>query len=394
MYKKIAFALCGCLWSAGLMAQPDDIAGVLREVEQNNPELKALSAQMESRQLELKSGNNLQDPQLGAYYLPFGEHVTGDYSEFQISQSFEFPTVYSARNRLTDARRVQLNLDYAAKRQEVLLAAQKICQELVYLHKRIALEQNRVEQAETVYEQVRELYDKEQVGAPEMNKAKVSWMQEQFKVRVLEGEKQNLLLLLRNLNGDNPLSFDQTDYFAGLEIEDKDSIWQGRLISDPVLREVVHRPVIAERQLRLIRNKSLPGFTAGYNYQGVAGANYSGIYAGLNIPLWSNRHRVKASRSNLRFQESYSDVQIGTAYVAFETQYNEYRVLLEKFREYESTLNGLNSDRLLLEAYRLGEISFIEYYMELRFYRQAYDAMLEMEQQLHQLRAEIHKHQL
>ncbi|MEQ9007794.1 MAG: hypothetical protein RLP12_07915 [Ekhidna sp.] len=111
MYKKIVFALCGCFLSFGLIAQSTSIESILREVEQNNQELKALSQYAESRALELKSGNNLPDPQLGAYYLPFGEHSTGDYSEFQVSQSFEFPTVYSTRRNLIDKQTDQLQLD-------------------------------------------------------------------------------------------------------------------------------------------------------------------------------------------------------------------------------------------------------------------------------------------
>ena len=62
----------------------------MQEIEKNNSELKAYSSLMESKVLERKSGNNLPDPEVGVYYLPFGNHIGGDYSEFQISQSIEF----------------------------------------------------------------------------------------------------------------------------------------------------------------------------------------------------------------------------------------------------------------------------------------------------------------
>jgi hypothetical protein len=81
-------------------------------------------------------------------------------------------------------------------------------------------------------------------------------------------------------------------------------------------------------------------------------------------------------------------------YASFEKQFNDYQILLAKFNDYQSTLSGLNSDKLLLQAYQLGEISFMEYYIELQFYRQAYDAMLEMENQLYQLQADLQKHKL
>lgn len=394
MLKNIVFTLCGCFLSVVSKSQSAGIESVLMEIEQNNRELKAVQSFMESRQLELKSGNNLPDPQLGAYYLPFGEHSTGDYSEFQVSQSFEFPTVYGTRSSLINEQKVQLDLDYKSKRQEILLEAQKYCQEIIYLSKRQENERLRLKQAKTVFDQVQELFDKEQVGVLELNKSKVAWLQEQFKVQQIESDKLNLLLLLKNLNGGKELIFDQADYFTILKLEGKESLWQSKLNTDPALNQLKQNEVIASQQLKLSKNSTLPNITAGFNSQGVSGERFSGFYGGLSIPLWSNRNKVKAAQSNLEFQESYTDSRVMDQYASFEKQYNNYQILLAKFNDYQTTLSGLNSDELLLQAYQLGEISFMEYYIELQFYRQAYDAMLEMEKQLYQLQAELLKHQL
>lgn len=394
MLKSIAFTLCGCFLSFGLQAQSASIEGILTEIEQNNRELQAMHSYMEGKRLELKSGNNLPDPQLGVYYLPFGEHPTGDYSEFQISQSFEFPTVYGARSSLIDQQKVQLELGYKAKRQEILFAAQKYCQEMIYLSKRQAIEQLRVEQAKTVFDQAQELFSKEQVGILELNKSKVAWLQEQFKVQQIKSDQRNLLLLLKNLNGGKELAFDQAVYFTVLKLESKESLWQTKLTTDPSLTQLKQQETIAAQQLKLSKNKSLPNLTAGYNSQGVSGERFSGVYGGLSIPLWSNRNKVKAAQSNLEFQASYADSRTMEQYTLFEKQFNDYQILLAKFNDYQTTLGGLNSDELLLQAYQLGEISFMEYYIELQFYRQAYDAMLQMENQLYQLQAALLKHQL
>jgi cobalt-zinc-cadmium efflux system outer membrane protein len=394
MLKNIVFALCGCVLSFGLHAQSVSIEGVLTEIEQNNKALQAMQSYIESKGLELKSGNNLPDPQLGAYYLPLGEHSMDDYSEFQISQSLEFPTVYGARSSLIDQQKVQLELDYKTKRQEILFTAQKYCLEMIYLSKRQASEQLRVEQAKTVSDQVQELFSKEQVGILELNKSKVVWLQDQVKVQQIESDQRNLLLLLKNLNGGKELAFDQDHYLNVLKLESKESLWQTKLTTDPSLIRLKQQENIAARQLKLSKNKALPNLTAGYNSQGVSGERFSGVYGGLSIPLWSNRNKVKAAQSNLEFQESYSVSRTMEQYASFEKQFNDYQILLATFNDYQSTLSGLNSDGLLLQAYQLGEISFMEYYIELQFYRQAYDAMLEMENQLYQLQADLQKHRL
>lgn len=394
MYKNIVFAFCGCLLTFGGFAQSPSIDSILKQVEQNNQELKALSDYVESKRLELKSGNNLPDPQFGAYYLPFGSHSTGDYTEFQISQSFEFPTVYSARGSLIDKQSAQLELDYQTKRQDILAQAKGHCLNLIYLNKRLDTETFRVEQAKQVFSQVQELYEKEQVGMLELNKAKVAWMQEQFKIQQIESDVKNTLLQLVNLNGGNEISFSQGEYSVSLVLAAKDSVWQEKLVQDPVLTQLKQQEAIAQQSLNLAKNKSLPNLTAGYNHQGVSGSYYSGVYAGISFPLWSNRNKVKAAQSHLDFQQTFTSSRTLQAYASFEKQYNDYQIMLSKFQEYEATLSGLNSDELLLQAYQLGELSFLEYYMELQFYRQAFDAMLDMQYQLHISQNQLLKHQL
>ena len=394
MYKKVVFAFCGCLISLGTIAQNKEIEKVLQQVEQNNKELQAFASLIESKKLELKSSNNLPDPQFGAYYLPFGEHNTGDYSEFQISQSFEFPSVYSSRNELIKKKQTQLELEYASKRQAILLSAKEYCLELIYLDKKQNLEQKRVQQSKKVFNQLKELYKKEEVGILDFNKAKVAWMQEQFKVSKIEVEKKNILLLLRNLNGENPMDFTATNYTTPLSIMPIYSVWSKKMELDPTLNLLQQEEELALQKIRFNKQKSLPNLTAGFNYQGVSGSNYSGIYGGISIPLWSNKNKVKAAKANYNFQQLNTHSETLKVYAEFEKQYNGYQILLSEFQEYQATLNGLNSDALLLKTYELGEISFMEYYLELKFYQEAVNAMVEMERQVHQQKAEILKHQL
>jgi outer membrane protein TolC len=214
-------------------------------------------------------------------------------------------------------------------------------------------------------------------------------MQEQFKVSKIEAEKKNILLLLKNLNGENPIDFTAENYTIAISIEPIDSVWSNKMELDPTINLLQKEEELALQKVKLNKQNSLPNLTAGFNYQGVANSNYSGIYGGISIPLWSNRNKVKAAKASYNFQQINTTSQTLKVYAQFEKQYNEYQILLSKFQEYQSTLNGLNSDALLLKSYELGEISFMEYYLELKFYQDAVNAMVEMESQLHQQKAEI-----
>ncbi len=394
MYKNIVSAICGCLLSIGLFAQANEIDQVLGEIARNNKELQAYQSFMVSHQLELRTSNNLPDPQFSAYYLPFGTHSTGNYSEFQISQSFEFPTVYGVRRKWIDKQEEQLQLEYASLRQEVLLPAKKYCLELIFLKKRKEVEQLRLTQARQVFDQIQELFEKEQAGVLDLNKAKIAWMQDQFVIEHIENRTRNILLSLQKLNGGQPVIFDPSRFAEDHQIAPLDSIWQAKLAIDPTLRALQGNEAVSLERIQLEKTKALPNLSIGANSQGVMGEYYAGVYGGISIPLWNSRNKVKAAEAKYQYSQSHTVAITTKHYSDFQEQFNQYNLLLRKFQEYENTLKGLNSESLLLEAYKQEEISFIEYYLELQFYRQAYDKMLQMEKELNELKAELLKHQL
>jgi outer membrane protein TolC len=220
------------------------------------------------------------------------------------------------------------------------------------------------------------------------------WIQEQFSIQQLELEKQNFLLLLKNLNGGNEVMLSQDRFSENFALDRVNSLWTEKQTNDPELQLLVQREEVALQQLSLSKKNFLPNITAGFNHQGVSGEYYSGIYGGVSIPLWSNKNKVKSSEAHYEYQQTYTEVQRQNLHAAFEKKYNEYQFLYQSFEEYYKTLQGLNSEALLLQAYELGEISFMEYYMELKFYREALDTQIQIELQLSQLRAQLLKHQL
>ncbi|MFA0964883.1 TolC family protein [Roseivirga sp. BDSF3-8] len=395
MKKHVVFALCVYLLSARVDGQAGSMTAILQEIEQNNKELTALATYIESRELALKSGNTLPDPRVAAYYLPFGSGAQGNYRELEISQSMEFPTVYGARSNLIKKQAEGLRLDYESRRQAVLLEAAGYCLELVYLNKRLEVETLRHRQAQNIYEQVQELFEQDQVGILDLNKARLAWMQEQFTIEEIESKRQITLRHLARLNGGEPLTLEQAAYdMRLLTAGEKDSLWQTKLAMDPALQQLQKQQAIAEQQLKLTRHQVLPDLTAGYNYQNDSQVSFSGVYAGLSIPLWSSRHTVKAARKDLEYKDNHAEATIIKARAEFDEQFSQLQHKAHKYREYRQTLGELNTEDLLLQAYRLGELSFIAYYQELDFYRQAYDTMLEMEKTLFQLQTDLLKHTL
>lgn len=394
MYKHIVFAICGCLFFTNSFSQTNTLRELLNEIEQNNIELKGYQSFIKSQELENKSDNNLPDPQLSGYYLPYGDNITDDYTEYQISQSFEFPTVYAARSKWNDLKSMQIQTAYAKKRQQVLLKAKEFLIELTYLQKQKAIETERRTQSKQVFEQIQELFNKEQVGILDLNKAKIAWIQEQFVVDQIEGDIEIVKYKLKTLNGDKPLDGLTTATIISTEIGALESLWQEKLANDPSLQELNANENASLQKVTLEKNKVLPNVALGYNYQGVNGNNYSGFYGGLSIPLWSSKNKVKAAQANYEYQQSNTQVITTSLYSQFQETFSRYQLMRSKFNEYQHTMGNLESEDLLFKAYMLGEFSFMDYYVELQFYRNASDKMLQMENELQLLQAQLLKHQL
>lgn len=394
MNKLIVFAICGFLSFVSGFSQTKNLEELLNEIEQNNTALKGYQSFVESQQLENKSANNLPDPQLSGYYLPYGDNTTDAYTEYQISQSFEFPTVYAARGKWNDLKSMEIQTAYAKKRQEVLLNAKEFLIELTFLQKQKTIETDRRSQSKQVFVQIQELFKKEQVGILDLNKAKIAWIQEQFVVEQIESDIQILLSKLKTLNGDKPLDGLSTETIISTEIATLENLWQEKLLKDPSLQELNANENASLQKVKLEKNKVLPNLALGYNYQGVNGDNYSGFFGGLSIPLWNSKNKVKAAKANYEFQQSNTQVITTSMYSQFQETFNRYQLMLSKYNEYQSTMRNLESEDLLFKAYLLGEYSFMDYYVELQFYRDASDKMMQMEKELQQLQAQLLKHQL
>jgi len=394
MYKKTVFVLGVYLVTFGMFAQNNALKPLLQQIEQNNTTLKAFAHLNTSNKLQLKTTNNLFDPQIGAYFLPWGTHDDGDYSEIEITQSFEFPTVYSSRKNLIKKQQRKADLSQAMLRQKLLLKAQKQVLNYSYLRDKVLLEKERIKHTSKIVAQIQELFNKGQVGILALNKAKIAWMQAEFTIEKLQTEQQTALKLLENLNGNLALDLKGLLVESTLEILPFDKLWSDKTTTDPNLLQLKQQELIANQAFHVSKNQSLPNISIGYSYQGVSSANYSGVYAGISLPLWQNKHKVKAAKANYTFKQQQAVSQLREAKVLYQQMYTNYKISQTNYTKYQQALDSLNSEQLLFKAYELGEISFMDYYVEVQYYRDAVDTKNELKKEVQLLMADLLQHQL
>jgi len=197
---------------------------VLRQVETNNRELQAARQYYEVQLLESKSENNLPDPSV-SYSHQYGNRAEmGVQGELVASQSFEFPTVYGQRSKLTTVRQQLFASQYTGERRQVLLNAQEVCLDLVWLNRRRQLLRERRRDAERLAELYDERLKKGNANILETNKIKLELLNVKAEERLNETEREGKLRELATLNGGHPVAFTDTVYPSPAELPSWDAL--------------------------------------------------------------------------------------------------------------------------------------------------------------------------
>ena len=105
---------------------------ILKEMEQNNTTLRHAEKQLMHVKAEIKQDIFPQDPEAGFYYLPGSPSEIGNRTDFSIVQSFDFPSSYVRKKKISNLMNGQAELEYAEGLKNILLRARLICNELIY----------------------------------------------------------------------------------------------------------------------------------------------------------------------------------------------------------------------------------------------------------------------
>jgi outer membrane protein TolC len=148
------------------------------------------------------------------------------------------------------------------------------------------------------------------------------------------------------------------------------------------------------RQLLVQKALVLPKIETGYHSQGILGQSYKGVHAGITIPLWENKNKVKAAQANLDFANANAETQVIGHRLENKVYYDKMVGRLNALQEYKQMLSSITNTDLLNKALRLGQITMIQYFYEENFYYSSFDKYLQLELEYQQAVANLYKFQL
>ena len=366
-----------------LLAQ--NIETVLSGIESNNTTLRAYLNLNEAQKLENKTGIYLENPEAEFHYLWGDPSSMGTRQDFLLKQSFDFPTAYGLKKKIAEAKNIQSDLDFELHRKSILFKAKTVCNELVYLNAMNEVLTKRLTHAADIAKAFMARFENGEINIIDNNKARFNLLNAQKELEANDTERKILLAELTALNGGNSVSFTQNT-FSPLSLPVDFQIWYKEYESKNIfLQQASNEIGITEKQIKLSKALSLPKFSGGYMSEEVEEEGFKGVTIGMSIPLWENKNTVKrASAQQQVAMELANDKKIQT-YNQLKGQYDKAIRLQKTLISYREAMQAVNSSDLLKKALDAGELSLIEYMLELTLYYETTDKFLSIEKELNQL---------
>lgn len=388
--KKIILAAMA--FAAVVSAKAQDINAVLKSVEQNNMELKALLKGNEAADIENKSQNTLED--LSIEYSPFFQSETSGIasSELVITQGFDFPTLYGARKKAGQLQRNVLDMQYQTARRDILVNAKKLCLDIINYNKQKQLLQERRKNADELLAMFELKFKNGDATSLELNKIKLDRMNLETELVQADTKHANAMQQLQALNGGLPIEVNMTEY-PQAPADDEVTMYEKAVATDWTVRTAQASVLAAEQDVKVNKQSWIPKFEIGYrrNTEGDNASN--GFLIGGSIPLFSSKNKVKIAKA----RQTEAVMQHANARINAE---NSARTMINQMKQLKASADAYDVPlmrqtlKLLRTAVENGEISVTEYYMEADNIYKNMITYMDIERQYQDALTEIYKNEL
>ncbi len=388
--KKIILAAMA--FAAVVSAKAQDINSVLKSVEQNNMELKALLKGNEAADIENKSQNTLED--LSIEYSPFFQSETSGIasSELVITQGFDFPTLYGARKKAGQLQRNVLDMQYQTARRDILVNAKKLCLDIINYNKQKQLLQERRKNADELLAMFELKFKNGDATSLELNKIRLDRMNLETELVQADTKHANAMQQLQALNGGLPIEVNMTEY-PQAPADDEVTMYEKAVATDWTVRTAQASVLAAEQDVKVNKQSWIPKFEIGYrrNTEGDNASN--GFLIGGSIPLFSSKNKVKIAKA----RQTEAVMQHANARINAE---NSARTMINQMKQLKASADAYDVPlmrqtlKLLRTAVENGEISVTEYYVEADNIYKNMITYMDIERQYQDALTEIYKNEL
>ena len=138
----------------------------------------------------------------------------------------------------------------------------------------------------------------------------------------------------------------------------------------------------------------LPKFSVGYKFANELGDKFNGIEVGMALPIFSNINKVKIAKSaQLSAQFNEQDILTETS-TEIKSNYAQVVYLKSQIYSYNAILKDSTNLDLLKKALDGGQITLLNYLLELRYFLEAEQTLLDLEFEYNSILTSLNKYSL
>lgn len=293
---------------------------------------------------------------------PDGEHFRPG-----LMQGFDFPTVYGQQSKLQKSAIKVAESEKGIATNVLIYNVRTAFNDIQYAQQKfLALKNQDSTFAEIIgMNEIR--FKVGQISALENINGQAYYRQIQFAKDQAQAELQNAKMQLAIWMG-NPAdtSFKVTNNYVKISNYEINQTIDTSFVENPIKQYYVSQKDYFNRQLKLDKNKRLPGFMVGLLNQATNNTPFQYyLSVGVRLPIWywAYSSKIKADKKDLEIVQSQANY-------ANYTLFGEYTKELAMYKQYTKALNyyeniGIAQSNEILrnakESYRLGSIGYFVY---------------------------------
>ena len=367
--------------------------GVLKSVEENNYTLAAAKESVKANKLANKTGLTPSDPEVEFGYM-WRNVEGGNKKAVNVRQGFDFPTLYAQRGKLANTKNDSEDVSYSVSRMNILLEAKTVCIELVKQNALLRLYENQLANAVEISQTIERMDKSGEANLLDKNKAQLNVATLLSEVEAIKLEKARLIKELVRLNGGKEITFDVAQ-FEAVELPSDFAEWYAAAeAQNPNIQYLRSMVDVKEREVKVSKHEWLPKLSVGYSGEFLDVEKTQGVSVGVSIPLWQNKNRIKQAKAEaLAAEYAKNDAELNLEN-SLQTLFERVKVLQTSAASIGKAIEMHNNEDLLYKAYNAGELSLLEYLLEVEYYISVKTKLLETQSEMTQAYAQLTAHTL
>lgn len=365
---------------------------LVQSIDSSNTALLAYQKRNEAQKMQNRTGLTPSNPEVDVNYLRSNPRLPGHRLDYSISQSFDFPSVYSYKKKVATEQNALVDQDYRIFRANLINRAINTYLQWVYYNQLGTVLKKQKEYAEDIASSYQKKFENGAINILERNKARLNAVSAQKEFEINDIALRNTYQELIRYNQGRPFPHLSPEFPPIQALVTGPEYNEATLLDhNNELQSLDQEVELSETQLKLVNAQTLPQFNIGYMREQDIELEFRGLTFGMTIPLWQHKNTKKQARLNSQaLKQVREDAR---SQYALEVRAAQERLngLYRIMQDLESIISQTRGLELLNRAFDLQEITILEYLMEQSMYSELTQKFLETRMNYHVTLAELHK---